>query len=162
MYTASVIAFLAGSAAGALVCYLFMARTRAQSNIEQQMRDLQEEFTAYRENVNTHFSKTAQMVNTLTENYLAVQKHLETAADSFSEPPRSFALDQNGKLPGKKAKFISLEATGGQEEPSTADADFSAADLTQPPRDYAPKKSADDKGTLAEDFGLHSSRAQVD
>ena len=102
MYTATLIAFLVGLTAGALGCFLLMSRSRAQSNIEQQLRELQEEFTAYRENVNTHFNKTAQMVNTLTENYLAVQKHLETAADSFAEPPKSFQLDTTQKLPNKK------------------------------------------------------------
>lgn len=158
MYTASVIAFLVGLAVGAAGCYLVLARTRAQSNIEQQLRELQEEFTAYRENVNTHFSKTAQMVNTLTENYLAVQKHLETAADSFAEPPKSFLLDDSGKLPAKKAKFISLEATGGQEESEDADASFDEGNLTQQPRDYAPK-TKEEKGTLSEEFGLHDTRA---
>ena len=124
MYTATFISFVVGLAAGALGCYLAMSRARAQSNIEQQLRELQEEFTAYRENVNTHFNKTAQMVNTLTENYVAVQKHLEIAADSFAEPPKSFQLDTTAKLPNKKAKFISLEAKGEPEEEAKADAEF--------------------------------------
>ena len=76
--------FLAGCGAGAVVSYVVLARTRAESKIERQMRELQEEFTAYRENVNQHFNKTAQLVNSLTENYIAVQKHLEDAADSFA------------------------------------------------------------------------------
>ncbi len=159
MYTATFIAFLVGLAAGALGCYLAMSRARAQSNIEQQLRELQEEFTAYRENVNTHFNKTAQMVNTLTENYVAVQKHLETAADSFAEPPKSFQLDtSNNKLPGKKTKFISLEAKGEAEEDSEVDAEFGDTGGMEQPRDYAPKKDVKDQGTLSEEFGLHDNR----
>ncbi|HAG95730.1 MAG: hypothetical protein CMK83_14315 [Pseudomonadales bacterium] len=158
MYTATLIAFLVGLTAGALGCFLLMSRSRAQSNIEQQLRELQEEFTAYRENVNTHFNKTAQMVNTLTENYLAVQKHLETAADSFAEPPKSFQLDTTQKLPNKKTKFISLEATGGEAQQQEEDAAFGDTNTMEPPRDYAPKKDVKDQGTLSEEFGLHDSR----
>ena len=147
MYTATFIAFVVGLAAGALGCYLAMSRARAQSNIEQQLRELQEEFTAYRENVNTHFNKTAQMVNTLSENYVAVQKHLESAADSFAEPPKSFQLDTAHKLPNKKAKFISLEAKGEMEEEPSADAGFDNSSNMEQPRDYAPKKDVKDTGT---------------
>ncbi|MAR89889.1 MAG: DUF1043 family protein [Pseudomonadota bacterium] len=156
MYTASFIAFLIGLALGAVGCYLILTRARSQSNIEQQLRELQEEFTAYRENVNTHFNKTAQMVNTLTENYLAVQKHLETAADSFAEPPKSFQLDSSHKLPDKKTKFISLE-TKGAEATTETDASFGDTEAHLPPKDYAPKKGDKERGTLAEDFGLHDS-----
>jgi uncharacterized membrane-anchored protein YhcB (DUF1043 family) len=153
------IAFLAGLAIGGFGCFLLMSRSKAQSNIEQQLRELQEEFTAYRENVNTHFNKTAQMVNTLTENYLTVQKHLEDAADSFAEPPKSFQLDTTHKLPNQKTKFISLETKASDEESSEGDAEFSQKDVAQPPRDYAPKTSTKDKGTLSEEFGLHDTQS---
>lgn len=160
MQLATFIAFVVGLAAGAIGCFFVMSRSRAQSNIEQQLRELQEEFTAYRENVNSHFNKTAQMVNTLTENYLQVQKHLESAADSFAEPPKSFQLDSSiGKLSNKKTKFISLETTGKPEEEAEVDAGFGETDAFQPPRDYAPKKDVKDQGTLSEDFGLHDTRA---
>lgn len=159
MQLVTLIAFLIGLAAGGIGCFLVMSRARAQSNMEQQLRELQEEFTAYRENVNTHFNKTAQMVNTLTENYLVVQKHLESAADSFAEPPKSFQLDSVDKLPNKKTKFISLEATGGEAEESEVDADFGNTGGLEPPRDYAPKQGVKDQGTLSEEFGLHDTRA---
>lgn len=158
MQLATFVAFLIGLAAGGLGCFFIMSRAKAQSNIEQQLRELQEEFTAYRENVNTHFNKTAQMVNTLTENYLAVQKHLEIAADSFAEPPKSFKLETTERLPNKKTKFISLETTGAPDESTEVDAEFGTTDAMQPPRDYAPKQGVKDQGTLSEDFGLHDSR----
>ncbi len=161
MESVTLIAFLAGLILGALGCFLIMNKAKAQSNIEQQLRELQEEFTAYRENVNSHFNTTADMVNTLTENYLAVQKHLETAADSFAEPPKSFKLDTSNKLPRRKTEFISLEAKQREAQPEQADADFNAEDVVQPPRDYAPKQNTTDKGTLSEDYGLHDSQAKT-
>ena len=56
MQAMTFIGFFIGIMFGALGCYLIMARSKAQSSIEQQLRELQEEFTAYRENVNTHIS----------------------------------------------------------------------------------------------------------
>ena len=156
METVTIIAFIVGAVLGALGCFFVMTRLRAQGNIEQQLRELQEEFTAYRENVNTHFNKTAEMVNTLTENYLSVQKHLEDAADSFAEPPKSFQLQT--ALPSKKTEFVSLEAKQKPEVKQKPDAKFEEDDMKQP-RDYAPKSGGKDKGTLSEDFGLHDSQA---
>lgn len=157
MDTVTGVAFVSGAVLGALICFLLMNRSKTQSNIEQQLRELQEEFTAYRENVNTHFNTTANMVNTLTENYLSVQKHLEAAADSFAEPPKSFQLDASSKLPRKKTEFISLEAKPKEAQPQQKDAEFDTEEAVEPPRDYAPKsKDGKEKGTLAEDYGLHN------
>ena len=149
--------FLGGCVAGALVCYAFLAGRRAESTIERQMRELQEEFTAYRENVNQHFNKTAQLVNSLTENYIAVQKHLEDAADSFAEPPKSFELKPSETLPAAKPDFVSLEDRQQQELRAKAkDAEFTPETQVEPPKDYAPKSNPGDKGTLSEDYGLDS------
>ncbi|MCG8533595.1 MAG: YhcB family protein [Pseudomonadales bacterium] len=154
MQAMTFIGFFIGIMFGALGCYLIMARSKAQSSIEQQLRELQEEFTAYRENVNTHFNKTAQLVNTLTDNYISVQKHLEDAADSFAEPPKSFQLDNT--LPSKKTEFVSLEAKEKETvEDEKTDAEFDEGETMKPPRDYAPKSDTKAKGTLSEEFGLH-------
>jgi len=153
----TIVGFLAGCVAGALVCYAFLAGRRRETTIERQMRELQEEFTAYRENVNQHFNKTAQLVNSLTENYISVQKHLEDAADSFAQPPKSFELQQNEALPAAKTEFVPLEDRQKQElRKGEKDAGFGANSNVEPPKDYAPKSKPGDKGTLSEDFGLDS------
>lgn len=157
MQAVTFIAFFVGAGLGALICYLMMARSKAQGNIEQQLRELQEEFTAYRENVNTHFNKTAQLVNTLTDNYISVQKHLEDAADSFAEPPKSIQIENT--LPSKKTEFVSLEAKEKETTEEQPDAEFKEDETMQPPRDYAPKDSKKDQGTLSEEFGLHDKQA---
>lgn len=147
--------FLAGAVIGAGICYGFVLGSRSESRVERQMRELQEEFTAYRENVNQHFNKTAQLVNNLTDNYIAVQKHLEDAAVSFAEPPKSFALEKTDSLPPAQPEFASLEDRQKQElRRSVADAEFDSNSHIEPPKDYAPKAKPGDKGQLAEDFGL--------
>lgn len=151
----TIVVFLAGAVIGAGICYAFVLGSRSESKVERQMRELQEEFTAYRENVNQHFNKTAQLVNNLTNNYISVQKHLEDAAVSFAEPPKSFALEKNEALPAAKPDFVPLEDRQRQELRSKkADADFSSSNHVEPPKDYAPKSKPGEKGQLSEDFGL--------
>ncbi|PIE41491.1 MAG: hypothetical protein CSA49_03030 [Gammaproteobacteria bacterium] len=152
MSLTSVILFLAGVASGAFGCFLIMRASRSESSIERQLRELQEEFTAYRENVNQHFNNTAKLVNKLTKDYISVQKHLEDAAESFTQPPKSFKLNEESaeQLEKQREEFLTLEASSPKEE---EDAQFDIAGA-QPPKDYAPKAPSE-KGTLAEDYGLH-------
>lgn len=143
--------FLLGGFAGAFLCFVILTRRRSDSAIERQLRELQEEFTAYRENVNQHFNRTADLVNNLTENYVKVQKHLEDASVSFAEPPKSFKLEPSAGQSelAAPAQFIAIETKALPAK----DASFED-ERTQPPRDYAPKSNPKDKGTLAEDFGF--------
>lgn len=154
MSLVSVIMFLVGTILGAGGCLLIVRQTRSESSIEKQLRELQEEFTAYRENVNQHFNQTAKLVNDLTNNYISVQKHLEDAAESFAQPPKSFELnpEESEKLESDREEFLSLETQPVVD--AAEDAQFDSDSPTEPPKDYAPK-APDDKGTLAEDFGLH-------
>lgn len=153
MSLVGVVMFLVGIVLGVGGSLLVMRQTRSESSIEKQLRELQEEFTAYRENVNQHFNQTAKLVNDLTNNYIAVQKHLEDAAESFAQPPKSFELDtdETEQLENKRESFLTLEAS--TKDASEEDAQFDTNGAVEPPKDYAPK-SPKDKGTLAEDFGL--------
>lgn len=152
MSLVSVIMFLLGALLGVAGSLLVVRQTRSESSIEKQLRELQEEFTAYRENVNQHFNQTTKLVNDLTKNYIAVQKHLDDAAESFAQPPKSFQLeeDQQAKLESQKEKLLPLETAPIDDE---EDAQFDGSITVEPPKDYAPK-SPKDKGTLAEDYGL--------
>ena len=145
--------FIVGSSLGALICYFSLTRKREESTVERQMRELQEEFTVYRENVNQHFHKTADLVNNLSESYISVQKHLENAASTLTEPPKSFSIDESSHtaLLTTKPEFNSLNVQISDDED---DADFSDAALAAP-RDYAPPHTPQEPGTLDESFGLH-------
>ncbi|MCG8312735.1 MAG: YhcB family protein [Pseudomonadales bacterium] len=153
MSLVSVLMFIVGVALGAGGCLFVVRQTRSESSIEKQLRELQEEFTAYRENVNQHFNQTAKLVNELTNNYIAVQKHLGEAAESFAQPPKSFDLqeDDTEKLENKREDFLTLETKAPMK--TEEDAQFENGGGIEQPKDYAPK-SAKEKGTLAEDFGL--------
>jgi uncharacterized membrane-anchored protein YhcB (DUF1043 family) len=146
--------FLLGGVIGALGSYVVLTHNRSESSVERKLRDLQDEFTAYRENVNQHFNRTADLVNNLTESYVKVQRHLEEASVSFAEPPKSFKLEtQENSAVATLPQFVAVET---KEKRAGRDATFTESAL-QPPRDYAPKASPREKGTLAEDFGLDRS-----
>jgi len=149
--------FIIGAAAGAGTCYFGLIKRHSDSAVGKQMKDLQEEFTAYRENVNQHFNQTAQLVNNLTAQYSSVQKHLEEAAVSFASPPKSFDIE-NADMPAQLAhaaeQFDKIELNTPDDKETKQDASFSTDKAFQPPRDYAPKNTPNEKGTLAEDFGL--------
>lgn len=146
-----IILFLLGGVIGALGSYVVLTHNRSESAVERKLRELQDEFTAYRENVNQHFNRTADLVNNLTESYVKVQKHLEEASVSFAEPPKSFTLEnKDSQAVASLPQFVAVET---REKPAARDATFGESAL-QPPRDYAPKTSPREKGTLAEDFGF--------
>lgn len=144
--------FLVGALLGTVGCLLVTRQSTPDDTVETKLRNLQDEFTAYRENVNQHFNQTTQLVNELTTNYAKVQEHLGEAAQSFAKAPKSFDLENSDKAVAKVEPLLKLE-TKGKANPT--DAQFDDPVLAQQPKDYAPKKP-EQKGTLTEDFGLHS------
>lgn len=146
---------LVGVALGAVGSLLISRQTRSEPHIEKQLRDLQEEFTAYRENVNQHFNQTTRLVNKLTNDYAKVQQHLGEAADSFAQPPKSFELDADSKgALAEREELLQLEIRNTELGEGGEDAQFDNPESLEQPKDYAPKAKSQ-KGTLAEDFGLN-------
>ncbi|HET8705445.1 MAG TPA: DUF1043 family protein [Pseudomonadales bacterium] len=152
--------FLFGIVAGGLLYRWFLqSNDHEQDKVEKQLRELQEEFAAYRENVNLHFSKTTELVNNLTESYSEVHKHLVEGAQFLSHAPQSgaqisFPKQELSSLESDGVKeFIPLESKINTDAliEATADADF---DSVQAPRDYAPRANPNEPGTLSEGFGL--------
>jgi len=99
--------------------------------LDQVMQDKK----AYEDDVVEHFNQTAQMLNGLTESYREVHNHLAQGALNLCQGAGPLPLEQAGnggadaEIPGKLA-------------------------TTQPPLDYAPKTSPDEKGMLNEEFGF--------
>jgi hypothetical protein len=90
---------------------------------------------AYEDEVVEHFSETAKLLNNLTDSYREVHNHLATGAATLCQ----------GEGP------VSLERLENSRDPAEIPAHL--ADI-QPPLDYAPKTSPDEKGMLNEEFGL--------
>ena len=99
--------------------------------LDQVMQDKK----AYEDDVVEHFTETAKLLNNLTESYRDVHNHLAQGATGLCQ----------GKGP------VSLELIQNGRDPSEIPGDLTHL---QPPLDYAPKTSPDEKGMLNEEFGL--------
>ena len=72
-------------AIGAVIGYLLGRSGGDNSQQEQltkQLEETQQELNGYKEQVNTHFARTAELVNNLTESYKEVHQHLASSAQS--------------------------------------------------------------------------------
>jgi uncharacterized membrane-anchored protein YhcB (DUF1043 family) len=122
---------------------------RRASTTERKYRDLvlkldqvMQDKKAYEGEVVEHFTETARLLNNLTDSYRAVHNHLAQGADSLCQ----------GAGP------VSLERI--QERRDPAEIPVHLAQI-QPPLDYAPKTSPDEKGMLNEEFGLERKARSV-
>ncbi len=105
--------------------------------LEGQVKGLEERHDQYKDDVSEHFNVTADLVQQLTQSYRDVYQHLAAGAQDLCT-----AEVANKLLPaGADAVF---DTAGSRDE---------ALGFT-PPKDYATKLSPDQKGALAEDFGL--------
>jgi len=162
-WTIIVSIFAAGCLLGAGIHHLVMRLWLNDQRLEKRVGQLQQEFAAYRENVQQHFSKTTQLVNELTASYSAVQKHLIDGKTDLSEAPKGFQLNDNdlNKLEtsaiAPEESLIPIESQ--LTEPAVQDADFGASEPIEMPKDYADKSHPNASGTLSEQFGLDTSGA---
>jgi uncharacterized membrane-anchored protein YhcB (DUF1043 family) len=103
--------------------------------IERRLDQVLQDKKVYEDDVVAHFSETAQLLNNLTESYRDVHNHLANGAATLCEGEGPVAL---GRL---------------RNDPESSDIPGHLVDI-QPPLDYAPKTSPDEKGMLSEKFGL--------
>lgn len=103
--------------------------------VERKLDQVLQDKKMYEDEVVEHFSDTARLLNSLTESYRDVHNHLAKGASDLCQGNGPVALDR-------------LE---NQRDPSEIPADLASV---QPPLDYAPKTSPDEKGMLNEEFGL--------
>lgn len=124
-----------------LIAGVLIGRSGKNSNLrqrraEQQIDELRGEYTRYQAQVNEHFMESAHLLRRFNDAYRDVNQHMAQAASRLSNDEEW--LEELEKANGK-ARLQSDGSTG---------------DDVEPPRDYAPKSRPEDKGTLAEDFGL--------
>ncbi|MBY4678595.1 YhcB family protein [Marinobacterium arenosum] len=136
-------------AIGAIIGYL-LGRSGGgadqQMKLVEQLEETQQELNHYKEQVNSHFAQTAELVNNLTESYKDVHQHLARGAQSLCADD-SAAQSLTASL---QPRLTGADAAEG-EIPTVTDA--VAEQSPEPPRDYAPK-APDQEGTLSESFGL--------
>ncbi len=136
-----IVALLTGLIAGWGISRTTGGSSTRQRRLAQQLDALQNEHTRYQAQVNEHFMETAELIRRLNNSYREVHQHLARGATRLcSEGDAREELEQ-----------------ARQEHQIAHQKD--AEDL-EPPRDYAPKTDPQDRGTLAEDYGLDESETE--
>lgn len=103
--------------------------------VERKLDQVLQDKKAYEDDVVEHFTDTAKLLNGLTESYRDVHDHLAKGAATLCQGEGPVSLDRL------------------QDDRNTAEIPAPLVDV-QPPLDYAPKTSPDEKGMLNEEFGM--------
>jgi uncharacterized membrane-anchored protein YhcB (DUF1043 family) len=113
-------AFAAGCVIGAVLYGALSHGTRDARKLKLALEKSGAEFEAYKSSVSSHFSKTSELVNDLTQDYVKVYKHLAEGAQILGDPRGGMdLLEQQGKV------LLSVTDTSGVD-------DISAAENEQP------------------------------
>lgn len=145
---------------GMLIGFLF-GKSRSNESREMKLADeldkVQRETALYRNEVDEHFSKTAELVNGLTNQYQKVHEHLATGAEQLCRDEKLVAaLQKSGHL---SLTTQNSEKESKAEAPKAATKAIPSAELKEDkpvtaPLDYAPKALKDEPGTLSDKYGL--------
>lgn len=135
LVTAAVATLLVGLLAGILAGRRTSKDGQRYREVERKLDQVMQDKKTFEDEVVDHFADTAKLLNNLTQSYRDVHNHLATGAASLCQGKGPVALGQ-------------LES---QADPNLIPEQL--ADV-QPPLDYAPKTSPDEKGMLNEEFGL--------
>ena len=130
---------LLGLGIGLLLGRRSSPQSQKNRDVERKLDQVLQDKKAYEDEVVEHFTDTAKMLNTLTESYREVHKHLAKGAAELCQEQGPVVM---GKL---------------EDGRDTAEIRAQLADI-QPPLDYAPKTSPDEKAMLNESFGLERNK----
>lgn len=107
-----------------------LAKSKARS-LEGELSSMKEEFGRYREDVNSHFQTTAELIQHMTDSYKAVYRHLASGSQQLCSGQVMLDLDEAPRLAsGSNGAEKSSTESASQEEAHSAKkrADASAGD----------------------------------
>lgn len=119
------------------------------AELQQKLEDTQEQFDSYQKEVGTHFQKTAELVNQLTQSYREVHEHLSKGAQELAQ-------NTPDTLTGTDFKALSDQSTSETNAPdkNSQEADSQRETNPQDLSDTDAPNSADsspDQGDEAKD-----------
>jgi len=132
----TVISLLIGFSLGLIFSRLIPAGEEEKKELEQTLKEKEEELAKYKEEVSTHFSKTADLVNNLTDSYKSVHQHLASGVQTLCSENTGEKLVYNPshKLEAKAENPDIIETTAANHE---ADNTSVVSDDFEPPHDYS-------------------------
>ena len=122
LWVVGMLSFALGTILGCIGAYLFLGRNNHTARLQEELSELRERFSDYRDQVSQHFMRTSELVQEMTQSYRAVYEHLATGAQELCE--------EEVDAPSLDAPDASLLAAGVQ----SADAGYDEALLGDTPR----------------------------
>ena len=136
------IALALGLVFGALINRAISPSSDEVDDLRAELDKAHEEMTRYRTSVDSHFEKTSELVNELTQDYVKVYRHLAEGAQTLSNTPEfNRVLEQS-----QNRVLISLDDQAAGDSDSTADGQDDVAQeemTTQADGDNGPTDSHD-------------------
>ena len=130
---------------GVVIGYIAAQRNssaqQTQRQLQTRLTEMQEQQESYQSEVSEHFSKTADLLNQLTDSYRDVHNHLASGVQML----------------GNEEAGDSIKTLPDDDKPAKLEHDENIT----PPLDYAPKDSPDQPGMLNEGFGIEKSKAEI-
>ena len=127
--------FAVGIILGILINSKRNASKQSQQELEVHLSELKQQQEYYQNEVTSHFTQTAELLDQLTNSYRDVHNHLAKGAQILASSSASEALQT---LP---------------EDDTANRTEALSTEQLNPPLDYAPK-SDDEEGMLSESFGI--------
>jgi uncharacterized membrane-anchored protein YhcB (DUF1043 family) len=85
IWAVGILSFALGLVLGCIGTYLFLGRYSQTANLREELSELRERFSDYRDQVTQHFMRTSELVQEMTQSYRAVYEHLATGAQDLCE-----------------------------------------------------------------------------
>ncbi len=122
------IALCAGVVLGALLHRMFSSSPGDADKLRAELERTRSEMERYRASVNSHFSKTSDLVSELTQDYVKVYQHLAEGAQTLSDSPEfTQMLEQSeGRV------LISVEDEIPEQKPVVVEAPVEVNEATPP------------------------------
>ena len=129
------IALAAGILIGILAYRVYSASTSETDQVRAELDETRDELQHYKANVQSHFDRTAELVNELTQNYARVYRHLADGAHTLGDSKTLTNLleQQPGRVVitvdeqiGDVSTRVADAAVSGAQEPSVAALDDEA------------------------------------
>jgi len=118
VWQAGIIAFVAGAIIGVLAYRLLAPSVKQAAKTKSELDMTRKELNSYQDSVNSHFDKTSELVNDLTQNYVKVYRHLAEGAQTLSDSSSSTSLlgqNQDSVLISVDDEIDALDTIAGGE-----------------------------------------------
>jgi uncharacterized membrane-anchored protein YhcB (DUF1043 family) len=83
IWAVGILSFALGLVLGCIATYIFLSRYSHTAKLREELSELRERFSDYRDQVTQHFMRTSELVQEMTQSYRAVYEHLATGAQEL-------------------------------------------------------------------------------